>query len=84
MYCWGWNDDAQLGTGFYIDSHIPVKVVDMPGKVARLANEEGYGNSCAILESGKFVCWGENDEGSLGIGLVDVDTVPVPIVVPVP
>ncbi|MGH2958494.1 MAG: RCC1 domain-containing protein, partial [Solirubrobacterales bacterium] len=66
--CWGSNDQGQLGNGAVGGvSATPVKV----GGVAKLkALTAGANFTCANLETTKVECWGANDKGQLGSGVV--------------
>lgn len=66
MYCWGFNNVGQLGTGNTTDSPVPVQVGGaLAGKVI---TDIGGTNSasCAIAES-KIYCWGTNANGVSGM-----------------
>ena len=68
MYCWGSNEEGQLGNGQYGAhkySAVPVEVGgDIVGKNVTAIG--GTGDvSCAIAD-GKIYCWGSNEEGELG------------------
>ncbi len=74
--CWGNGADGRLGYGntdnIGDDSgEVPssVGVVDVGGKVARLAAGESH--VCALLESGDVRCWGNGADGRLGYGNTD-------------
>jgi alpha-tubulin suppressor-like RCC1 family protein len=72
-YCWGRNDDGQLGapgTG-----QAPVAVIDPGTPLAGIA--AGSSHTCAWAVDGTGFCWGANDEGQLGTG--DTSGSPVPI-----
>lgn len=72
--CWGRNNFGQLGSGNAdtlgddetIDTvpflNIDEKVIDLSA---------GLFHNCAVLESGKVMCWGANDRGQLGLGHTD-------------
>ena len=71
VYCWGANDQGQLGDGTTTNRTAPVLVQgSLAGKDVIAIG--GAGNSsCAIaLESGKgkIYCWGQNDKGTVGRG----------------
>ena len=68
VYCWGSNEEGQLGNGQYGAgkySDVPVEVGgDIVGK--NITAIGGTGDvSCAIAD-GKIYCWGNNYEGELG------------------
>ncbi len=68
VYCWGSNEEGQLGNGQYGAhkySAVPVEVGgDIVGKNVTAIG--GTGDvSCAIAD-GKIYCWGNNYEGELG------------------
>ncbi len=72
--CWGANGSGQLGYGHTDsigDDEPPADAGDvpLPGPVASLA--AGGTHTCAVLEDGGVVCWGNNDSGQLGLGNVD-------------
>lgn len=64
--CWGTNSSAQLGDGRTEDTSVAVAVTGLVGPVERLALGRDY--SCAQLQSGAVMCWGENEYGQLGDG----------------
>ena len=66
VYCWGYNNQGQLGQGNTTDSSVPVEVGGaLTGKTVTAIG--GTGNvSCAIAE-GKIYCWGNNAYGSVGV-----------------
>jgi alpha-tubulin suppressor-like RCC1 family protein len=70
LYCWGANDKAQLGAG---STSTPVRVppaaplfTDPSVTVAALA--AGTSHTCALLQDGSLLCWGENSQGQSGTG----------------
>ena len=63
LFCWGGNDQGQLGTSGSSRSSTPSAV----GPELRfVAIAPGLGHSCAIARGGTAWCWGENDHGQLG------------------
>jgi alpha-tubulin suppressor-like RCC1 family protein len=74
VWCWGANDDGQLGDGTTTERHWAVHVqtdtdpnVDVPlsGVVTIAA---GHSHTCALLGDGRVMCWGANGAGQLGDG----------------
>ena len=63
VFCWGGNDEGQLGTGGNARLATPAAV----GPELRfVAVAPGLSHSCAIARGGSLWCWGENDHGQLG------------------
>lgn len=63
VYCWGQNQDGELGDGTTSESMTPVRVRSIEDVVQVSA---GALHSCAVRRSGTVACWGENDDGRLG------------------
>jgi alpha-tubulin suppressor-like RCC1 family protein len=64
--CWGRNEHGQSGLpelGTSVPAPTPVK-----GVSGAIAIGLGAQHSCALLETGKMLCWGENGVGQLGRG----------------
>lgn len=61
VYCWGANDDGQLGDGTTQDRRLPKAVSGLPGPATFIA--AGAHRSCAVLRDGALYCWGltQND-----------------------
>ena len=74
VYCWGDNDQGQLGNGTQTDSSVPIKVTGLPGVATQVVATDK--TTCAIV-SGDVWCWGQNDYGELGIGVTGRRTSPV-------
>jgi alpha-tubulin suppressor-like RCC1 family protein len=61
-YCWGDNDNGQLGNNSTTDSLVPV-AVDIAGTVTAIS--AGATHSCAVA-GGTAFCWGDNSYGGVG------------------
>jgi hypothetical protein len=69
VVCWGSNVEGQLGLGpLYgrVSGRFPPKSVIDLVEVKQIA--VGWKHSCAILESGRVACWGDNSHGQTGAG----------------
>lgn len=70
VLCWGINRFDILGVGPGLPDPVteprPVIGLDEVGPIVQLAS--GYDFSCVLAESGAVYCWGENDDGQLGLG----------------
>jgi len=81
-YCWGNNQDGQLGDGSTTPSNVPV-AVDASGVLAgktltRITLGDEY--MCALDAAGAAYCWGGNVVGQLGAGSsADHSSVPVAV-----
>jgi alpha-tubulin suppressor-like RCC1 family protein len=73
--CWGSNASGGLGQGNTTNagdglgtlmSALPA--IDLGPGVAVRAIEAGNKFTCALLSDGKVKCWGENENGQLGLG----------------
>ena len=72
--CWGDNAQGQLGLGDNLPRTTAAHDtrVDLGGdrRAAAVATSTGRwdGHTCVILTDGEVLCWGDNDEGQLGLG----------------
>jgi alpha-tubulin suppressor-like RCC1 family protein len=64
-FCWGANDQGQLGTGDLADRAVPAAVV---GGHRFTGISSGGLHSCAVTDAGEAFCWGYNGRGQLGVG----------------
>ena len=76
--CWGWNDYGQLGFGDVetrgdgpgeMGDTLPT--VDLGTGRTVIELESGSFFECARLDDDEIKCWGDNEEGQLGIGDVN-------------
>ncbi|HWP08374.1 MAG TPA: hypothetical protein VNN72_21680 [Polyangiaceae bacterium] len=88
VWCWGANEQGQLGDGTMKDSYVPVRVLGISDAVAvttggtwhsgvQGASRNTYG--CAVLRDGTVHCW-----GVLGavVNTAGINTSSVPVPVP--
>ena len=62
-YCWGANDQGQLGDGTRDDHTEPALVA---GDLSFSQLSAGATHTCAVSRDGDTYCWGNNDRGQLG------------------
>jgi hypothetical protein len=67
VWCWGTNDDGELGVARSLLSHssIPVKV---PGIDSAIQIDAQQGTICVLKSDRTLWCWGNNSDGQLGRG----------------
>ena len=71
VMCWGENGDGQLGDNdMGTDKNRPVYVHGITNAIS--ISCMGY-HSCALLDNGSVMCWGDNSEGQLGDGDAPTD-----------
>lgn len=71
-WCWGYNDDGQLGNGSKSGSSRPVAV---SGGLKFVSISAGRSHTCAVARDDAVWCWGGH--GGLGIARKDGSIVPV-------
>jgi alpha-tubulin suppressor-like RCC1 family protein len=77
VFCWGDNDEAQLGLGFSSAFELPTPLSSAPeGALGGIA--PGIAHTCAIFGAGSY-CWGDNYSGQLGTGLPTDETSPAAV-----
>jgi len=80
--CWGYDGWRMLGFDTGLDC-ITGRCAKNPRKVPDLANVVqialSYSHTCALLASGKLLCWGSNDQGQLGDGTTVDREAPTPV-----
>jgi alpha-tubulin suppressor-like RCC1 family protein/tRNA A-37 threonylcarbamoyl transferase component Bud32 len=64
-YCWGGNDEGQLGTGGSEGSRSS-RPSAVGGDLRFVDMAPGLAHSCALARGGAAWCWGENSHGQLG------------------
>ena len=75
VLCWGFNAEGQLGDGTSTDRLVPTVV---PGLVSgTTAVTVGNRHTCALNAAGRVVCWGDDEEGQLGLGTRILATAPI-------
>lgn len=63
LYCWGDNDQGQLGQGDLVARQLPTRV----GTAAWSHVTTGDDHACAWSSVGELWCWGEGNYGQLGL-----------------
>jgi alpha-tubulin suppressor-like RCC1 family protein len=80
VWCWGSNEYGQLGDGGgEREARAPVRVRGIPAAASVAC---GGSHSCALLRSGKVMCWGNNYHGQAGDGSYE-NVRPLPVPAPV-
>jgi alpha-tubulin suppressor-like RCC1 family protein len=65
LYCWGDNDEGQLGLGFLSANEIVESPLGVPEGVPATAVAPGFAHTAAIF-GGDVYTWGDNYSGQLG------------------
>jgi alpha-tubulin suppressor-like RCC1 family protein len=66
-FCWGHNDQGQIGVADLASSQAPVRVSGGLRFVFITVAATGW-HSCGVTASHQAYCWGSNDNGQLGDG----------------
>jgi alpha-tubulin suppressor-like RCC1 family protein len=77
VYCWGRNDDGQLGDGTTAVRTGPVAVSGLSTGVTAI--DAGGRFNCALTTGGEVKCWGSNGSGQLGDGSLSDRQTPVTV-----
>lgn len=78
VYCWGSNQDGQLGLGL-TDKLPHPKPLLVDSKLRFTLVTAGYRHTCALTTDGAAYCWGANDSGQLGNGSLQPSASPIPV-----
>ncbi len=81
-YCWGSNNRGQLGDGSTTSQAAPTAVSGGLTFQAITAGGFNIGHTCGLVTGGTAYCWGDNEQGQLGLGSADIDPHPLPRPVP--
>ena len=76
--CWGYNAHGQVGDRSTTNRNAPVAVPLGSGRSATAIHAKSD-HTCAILDDGSLLCWGENDRGQLGDGTTTNRDTPVAV-----
>jgi alpha-tubulin suppressor-like RCC1 family protein len=66
--CWGANESGQLGDGTHTEAHSPVRVSGLSSSGTVISAGPDLAHTCAVMTSGRALCWGDNENGELGDG----------------
>lgn len=75
VWCWGRNNNGQLGDGSTADSRVPTSA----GLAQIVSISSGGDHTCALGVAGEIWCWGSNDEDQLGDGSGETAREPVAV-----
>ncbi len=67
VWCWGSNQDGELGRGFTSPYEAPGAVI-FPNPTTILDTQAGNKHTCAFHDDQSISCWGNNQWGTLGNG----------------
>ena len=80
-YCWGSNNNGQLGNGSTTSSRVPV-AVNMSGVLAGKTIKQisvEFSTNCVVASDNKTYCWGGNSNGQLGNDSLTNSNIPVAV-----
>lgn len=66
VWCWGYNQQGQVGDGTVANRLTPTPVTGLSSGVASVS--AGWTHTCAVTNQGQALCWGLNSNGQLGDG----------------
>jgi alpha-tubulin suppressor-like RCC1 family protein len=79
VYCWGDNENGELGDGTTTNRSVPVRAGSISTAVSVSAGEY---HSCALLADGTAQCWGASAYGQVGDGTTADTSTPVTVIGP--
>ncbi len=66
LWCWGYNYDGQLGVGEFYNSYYTPQQIGQDTDWVDVTT--GYYHTCGVKADGTLWCWGNNNNGQLGLG----------------
>ena len=75
LWCWGSNDQGQLGNGTTDGASTPVQVAGNDWAMV----QAGRSHTCGVRTNGVLSCWGDNAHGGLGNGTQAGSMLPVEV-----
>ncbi|MDA8690602.1 putative Ig domain-containing protein, partial [Euryarchaeota archaeon] len=78
--CWGTGTSGQIGDG-YTATHSSPQQVDSPSWASYTKVTAGFAHTCALLDDGGVMCWGNNTYGQLGDGTTNDSLIPTNVTV---
>ena len=83
-YCWGRNNNGQIGDGTTTDKNTPT-LVSLPGVLTSLSNLTAGGvHTCGVGSDDQAYCWGANFAGAIGDGTTTQRNTPTLVIYPSP
>ncbi|MGC4070583.1 MAG: hypothetical protein QM784_39125 [Polyangiaceae bacterium] len=84
VWCWGRNDERQLGrsTNADLSKFEPVAFPAFAQGIVQIT--AGYDHSCALDQAGKVFCWGANGKRQLGVDSESLPRSAFPVAVELP
>ena len=77
VYCWGANDNGQLGVNNGGRASLTPVAVDvttaLAGRRVTALSSGGFATQCAVLDNGGASCWGAGTFGQMGDGSNDIE-----------
>lgn len=64
LWCWGYNDYGQVGSGYLRNEAWLTRVSDEAWRTV----SAGEAYTCGVLDSGSLWCWGYGERGRTGLG----------------
>ncbi len=80
LYCWGGNEQSQLGDGTTEDRPTAALVSGLAANVQQVI-AGGY-HTCVLVTGNRPLCWGNDSDGQLATGVLAQSTLPIALGTP--